>query len=165
MKEIILSQNKVALVDDDDYEWLSQYKWSAAKNAKTYYAVRIDFSSGEAKTVTMHRLILNPSPELETDHIDGNGLNNMRSNLRLSTSQQNKFNRRPFGKSKYTGVAVWYRNGHRYIRASIYQDGKNISLGLFPAEEEAALAYNEAALKYRGEYARLNLIESRDSHG
>lgn len=164
MKEIQLSQGKVALVDDEDYDWLNQFKWSAAKNAKTYYAIRIDFTSGKRKTMTMHRLILNPPDKMETDHIDGNGLNNMRSNLRLSTSQQNKFNRKPFGKSKYTGVAVWHRNGRRYIKASIYQDGRTISLGLFPTEEEAALAYNEAALKYRGEYARLNLIGSRESH-
>ena len=162
MKEIILSQGKVALVDDEDYEYLNQWKWCAVKARKTYYANRSVLLSGEKKTIFMHRLIMNTPAGLETDHADGNGLNNIRSNLRIATRQQNTFNRRAsISKSKYTGVYVWYKHGRRYIKAMIHQDGRNVSLGNYPTEEEAALAYNEAALKYRGEYARLNLIESR----
>ena len=160
MKEIVLTQGKVALVDDEDYEYLNQWKWRTTKSRKKYYASRASYVSGKRKTIFMHRVIMNTPVGMETDHIDGNELNNVRSNLRIVTSRQNKLNVKPYANRKYVGVYIYHKKGHSYIKASIHHNGRNISLGNYPSEEEAALAYNEAALKYRGEYAYLNVVKT-----
>ena len=162
MKEINLTQGKVALVDDEDYEYLNQWKWYACKDYKTYYAQRNGYVNGKRRNIFMHKVILNPPTGLEVDHIDRDGLNNVRSNLRLATRQQNSFNRRKFGKCKYIGVTVLKQGKCQYIVANIRMGNRRIYLGMFPTEEAAALAYNEAALKYRGEFAHLNVIESNN---
>ena len=163
MKEIKLGETGfVALVDDGDYEFLNQWKWAYTKSRKKYYASRNGYVSGKKKTIFMHRLILNTPDGMETDHIDGDSLNNQRSNLRIVTPQQNHFNKRPHDKpkrSKYTGVHIYSKKGHKYIKASISMNGHNVHLGNFPTERDAAIAYNEAALRMRGEFARLNVID------
>jgi len=169
MKEIRLTQGKVALVDDEDYEWLNQWKWNAYRpKGVTWYAKRCvrDSESRRNINVLMHRVIMglchgNP---LTVDHIDGNGLNNQQSNLRVCTLAQNVRNRHVvIGKSKYRGVCLCSgRLGKRPWRASINTGGKNLWLGKYATEEEAAVAYNGAALEYFGRFANLNMVELDD---
>jgi hypothetical protein len=167
MKEIMLTQGKVALVDDSDFEWLSQWKWHTRKSPNTYYAVRNSSTGGKrgirtgrgnrkSHTIQMHRLILNVSTGMETDHRDMNGLNNQRSNLRVCTKQQNNQNRKTYKKSSsiYKGVCWWKRDKRWGV--SIRFNGKRQHLGYFDSETKAAKAYDKAALKHFGEFARLN---------
>lgn len=158
MKEIVLTQGKVAMVDDEDYEYLNQFKWCAANNGGTFYAIRKACYDGKWITERMHRVLFDIPPGKEIDHIDHNGLNNQRGNLRIVTRQQNKFNARAWGQSKYLGVSIYNDNGRKYIAANIWINGKKKYLGFFPTEEAAALAYNEAAIGFQGEYANLNKI-------
>lgn len=120
----------------------------------------------------MHRMILNPPQNLFVDHKDRNGLNNQRDNLRICTASQNQKNKIATGVSKYLGVSI-HKNKHKiylkkkklyliyineYWIAHINVNGKSIHLGLFKDEIEAAKAYNKAAKKYHGDFARLNII-------
>lgn len=109
MKEIELTQNQVALVDDEDYEKLSQYKWIAFKNGHVFYVSR-SLPRGERKSRTfyMHwEVIGKPAKGLETSHRDGNGLNNQRSNLQNGTKRQNQQNRTEYmGKRKVLNFLV-----------------------------------------------------------
>jgi hypothetical protein len=153
MKEIKLSQGKVALVDDEDYDYLNQWKWHTVfKSNNRMYAAH---KSGIHSTF-MHRVIMNTPSNKITDHIDHNGLNNQRSNLRVCTVAQNQMNKKPYGVSKYLGVA--FVKGK--FRSQIRGGGKYRYLGVFNDEKQAALAYNEAAKKYHGEFANLNIIEN-----
>ncbi len=141
MKEIQLTKGKVALVDDEDFECLNK----------------------------MHRLIMNVSdPKIQIDHIDGNGLNNQKFNLRQCSSSQNSMNRRKLinTSSKYKGVhkrtRATKKKTYNYWVAAIKVLGKLIFLGYFPftpdGEIQAALKYNKAAIKYKKEFAKINII-------
>ena len=171
MKEIELTQNQVALVDDDDYEFLMSFKWHAQRAWKgKFYAYR---RVGKGK-ISMHRIIMNAKHNQIVDHKDRNGLNNTRENLRFCSNSENGSNRSSFGRSKYLGVhylkytreykskvsgdITYYRCN--YIRASIKNNGKIIHIGSFKTEEEAALAYNKMAIELHGEFANLNIIEN-----
>lgn len=162
MKEIKLTQGFVAMVDDEDFEWLNQWKWHARKDDNGYYAGRSIYLGGgsknqKIKTISMHRLIMNTPKGMETDHIDHNGLNNQRHNLRNATHSQNQYNRLPRGSSKYLGVTV-LQNGKEKgrITAEIRCNGRRINLGRFKTEEEAARAYDLKAKEFYGEFANLN---------
>lgn len=150
MKQIPLSKGCAALVDDVDFDMLMQWKWCY----NTGYAVRTDYSSGKPKRIYMHRLIMETPSGMETDHINSNRLDNRRSNLRVCTHQQNCMNVLPVGASKYKGV-TWHK-GDRKWQSSIFVDGKLKYLGSFKSEEDAALAYNFAALEAFGEFAKQN---------
>ena len=157
MKEIKLTLGKVAVVDDDLFDYLNKWKWTAKKHRNTFYARRnIKLEGGKQKDIKMHRLIMGVTdPSKIIDHRDNNGLNNQRSNLRLCTLSQNQHNRQSnIGASKFKGV---WKSKNRW-RAEIVSDGTKKRLGSYIKEEEAAKAYNEAALKYHGEFARLNQI-------
>lgn len=154
MKKIKLTQGKVALVDDADYEWLNQWKWyyENKKNGKTGYAARVD---GNHK-IFMHALILGTPVGLKSDHIDLDGLNNQRYNLRICTQAENMRNRGldKNNKSGYKGVTFDVRS--KKWQASLEILGKHISLGCFKDVIDAAKAYDKGAAKYFGKYARLN---------
>lgn len=161
MKEITLTKGKVALVDDSDFDWLSQWKWSAAKRPMRYgeafYAARSSWDKGENNVILMHRLILGCTGTMRVDHRDRNGLNNQRENLRLATASQNGQNKIVYPhSSRFKGVARNHRR--QYWQASIGVDNKIINLGCFDHEIDAAIAYNNASKIHFGEFAKLNPI-------
>jgi hypothetical protein len=155
-KEIELTQGKVAIVDDEDYEWLNQWHWYAAKYGKTFYAARNEGTFPLKKTIYMHCVIMNTPAGMRIDHKDLNGLNNTRNNLRNSTHAQNKQNAGKYSNntSGYKGVS-WHKRIEKYT-AQIVVNGKRINLGYFYDLKDAALAYDEAAKKYHGPFAKLN---------
>ncbi len=159
MKEIKLTQGYFALVDDEDFEYLNQFKWQVflKKNGNTCYAQR---SYKKGKNISMHREILGlTDPKIQGDHIDGNGLNNQRYNLRTATHTQNQRNRKNFikGTSKYKGVS-WDKKNKKWI-VRIRNGGKQIYLGHFLDEIEAAKKYDEMAKIYHKEFAYINFKE------
>lgn len=162
MKEIPLTKGYVALVDDDDYDELIKYHWRVRVFKHTSYATRVMRINGVQRTISMHRQILGilDTPELRADHIDFNGLNNQKSNLRTCTHQQNNKYKQSAKKSrsKYLGVAPISKLHNKRYRATIYHNYKQYHLGYYATEEEAALAYNEAAKKFHGEFANLNKV-------
>ena len=168
VKQIPLTQGKFAIVDDADCQWLNQFKWCAYKGNSTYYAIRGD---GKRNTIRMHREILNSPKGLCTDHRNGNGLDNRRKNLRVCTNAENLQNqtKRARCTSKYKGVTTYSVVKHRKRPwlAQITFNNKHINIGYFASEESAARAYDIAAKKYHGEFARLNFpndqIRLRDS--
>lgn len=155
MKEIPLTRGKVALVDDDDYGWLSNYKWYAQKGHNTYYAVRGRRAmTNQSHTVYMHREINGTGKQI--DHRDGNGLNNQKFNLRECTSQQNQFNKRKarVGKSQYKGV-FRYGSGKKW-KAQIRHGYKSIHIGCYETQLAAAQAYDAKANELFGDFALPN---------
>lgn len=164
MKEIALTRGKVALVDDEEYEFLNQWKWFAREDKNNFYAIRnehttLQKSVYQTKTIYMHRLILGiENPKILVDHKDHNGLNNQKSNIRTSTNQQNSCNKKKHAKasSKYKGVS-WHKGICKW-HSQIYADGKKKSLGYYPDEKKAADSYNIAARYYHKEFASLNVL-------
>ena len=158
MKTIPLSKGKYAIVDDEDYEELTKHKWCTRKQGRTFYAVRnIPTGSGKWRVIKMHSTILGTLPGQEVDHVNGEGLDNRKSNLRFCTHAQNCMNQRPPQgcSSVYKGVH-WHKSGGKW-RAQIRLAGRRYHLGYFTDEIAAARAYDSAAMKYFGEFARLNL--------
>jgi hypothetical protein len=155
MKEITLTKGYRAIVDDDDYEWLSQFKWHAAiRKSKVYAARSVSPSNGLRSMVYMHRAIIGMN-DVEVDHRDADGLNNARKNLRTATRAQNNHNRLKIGgTSQYKGVSHSYRGDRWY--AHIHADNKTMFLGSFATEIEAAKAYDAMAIKIQGVFARPN---------
>lgn len=157
MKHMVLTRGLVAIVDDADFEWLSQWKWCAISVARTHYAQRRQcMPGGKSIAFLMHRVILQTPVGMVTDHRDCNGLNNTRANLRAVTQQQNLMNRRPQlgGTSPLKGV--WWDNAvpRTPWRSAIRLNGKLQYLGRHETAEEGAAAYAAAAAKYFGEFHR-----------
>lgn len=152
---IPLSQGKYALVDAEDYPKLARHKWSATRGKTTFYALR---HVGRNKKIMMHRDVMNPPDNLLVDHIDHNGLNNTKNNLRLATYHQNNVNRIKTRtnkcSSKYKGVSLHKRD--KLYHASICCNGKKYKLGSFKNETDAAKAYDKKARKLFCEFACLN---------
>ena len=158
MKEIALTKSKVTIVDDGDFEGLNKYKWCANKIGNTHYAVRRS-PREKSLLVYMHRVILSAPVGLQVDHINHNGLDNCRCNLRLCTHAENQRNSplRKDSTSGYKGVC-WLINKNKY-QAKIYLNRKQICLGSFDCPVEAAKAYNAKAKELFGEFAKLNIIK------
>lgn len=156
MIEIPLTQGKVALIDDENYSLVSPYRWFAHKSRgtkDTYYA----YTNIKGKTIAMHRLILGAKPGEEVDHINGDGVDNRNINIRICRSKDNKGNRRKGPgefTSQYKGVSLNSQTGR--WTACISKDGRNIHLGEFSVESDAARAYDKAAKEYFGEFAKAN---------
>lgn len=159
MKEIKLTKGKIALVDDDDFGFLNKWKWKYHLG----YAIRRPYEGyvdGIKKTsvLFMHRLINDTPAGMDTDHINGDKLDNRRCNLRTASSGQNKQNRPPFKGMDYKGVSLDKRNNKWRSYISINGDCK--FLGYFKTAAEAALAYNNAAVLLHKEFAYLNEVAS-----
>lgn len=157
-KEISLTKGKVAIVDDEDYEFLSMYKWHVLRNK---YAVRSVRENGSKRMVYMHREIMNPDVNLQVDHVNGNGLDNRKVNLRNVTQRQNLYNQgtRSDNTSGYKGV---YKTKNNKWYAEVKKDYKKINLGVFESKHDAARMYNFWAYDMFGEFAKLNVIKESE---
>lgn len=154
-KTIPLTKGFVTIVDEADYGWLNQWKWHYSKLRNDGYAVRlIRDASGKQIVIRMHRLIMNPPKGMFVDHINGKSTDNRRCNLRICTNIQNSHNRKINNGRKYKGVCFERIKWRAYIDVNKVR----IHLGMFVSETDAAIAYNNAAKKYFGEFAKCNLI-------
>ena len=147
MKEIVLANNKgIALVDDEDYELLSSYPWAKLSGHSTSYAT---------VNISMHRLLMKAKAGELIDHVNGNGLDNRKSNLRRCSAAQNQANRKQKEQlgtsSKYRGV-YWYKRDQNWI-ARIRVNGTRYVIGHFNSEVEAGEAYQQELVKQFGEFA------------
>lgn len=150
---IPLSRGKVAIVDAADYEWLMQWKWKARKGHSTFYALR----RVDGHIISMHRVIMGVTdPGVLIDHANRNGLDNRRCNIRIATRSQNMHNRIASSNntSGYKGVH-WDARKRKWI-AKIGSNDERKHLGHFDSAEDAARAYDIAALAMHGEFARPN---------
>ena len=154
-----MSQPRYALGDPEDYEELKVYEWFVSTKGTCFYATR-KYPTGKAGKYflkTMHREIIDPGKGMLIDHINRNGMDNRRANIRPATYSQNSYNRNKHSRpstSKYKGVSR--RKQKKKWNARITVEGKQKWLGSFEDEIEAAKAYDRAAKKYHGEFASLN---------
>jgi hypothetical protein len=159
MKEIPLTQGQVALVSDEDYERVAQYKWSARWHPRVhnFYAIRNDYTGGKHTTPLMHRFIMAAQPGEQIDHRNGNVLDNRRENLRRCTAGDNSHNqhRHTPHSSIYKGVSIHKQTGK--WQASVGLDGRIYYLGLYETQEQAARVYDAKARELHGEFASLNM--------
>jgi len=152
MKRLRLTRGKFALVDDADYEKANRHHWHACPGYQTWYAR----GKVKGRQWQLHRFLLQPPPGKSVDHVNGNALDNQRCNLRLCTDTTNAQNRRKFtGRVKYKGVKA-VGCGRKPFSARITVDHNTLFLGHFKTDKEAAMAYDHAARKWFGQFARLN---------
>lgn len=153
MKTIQLTQGKTCVCDDEDFPELSKYRWRFGSPG---YAVRTAKVNGRWTVMSMHRQLLNVPLNFQTDHINGDKLDNRKENLRVCTPSQNRCNR---GKTlnNTSGIkgVFWHKRDNKW-RAQIKVGGIQFWLGYFDSMEDASKAYNEAAIRLHGEFARLN---------
>lgn len=158
MKRLYITKSEFAIVDDSDYELVKRYKWriQKIKNSEDL-AYALAFING--KYVLMHRLLTDAKEGFYVDHVNSNGLDNRRENLRICTCSQNAMNQRKQKRqtsSIYKGVRLHHYSKKWEVR--IKKDGVRYHLGSFESELDAAMAYNNAAKNLFGEFARLNEI-------
>jgi hypothetical protein len=161
MKEIKLSRGLVSLVDDEDYIYLNQFKWYAVKAPNTFYAKRSLHMMGNNKksvTIAMQNIIKQPTKGCIIDHIDRNGLNNQKSNLRECTQQLNCYNSSPHTNLNIIGVTTIMQKRGTVYRVQISINRKLKHIGIFKSINDAKCAYNNAVVKYHGEFVNLNII-------
>lgn len=166
VRQIPLSQGRVALVDESDYERASKFSWYADKSVdgKRWYARRNLFNekTGKRTTQLLHKFIIGSCGKMDIDHRDGDGLNCQRSNLRVATRSQNNFNSGKNINNKSGFKGVHFNKANNNWRAQIKVNGKRIHIGCFCSAEEAAKAYDISARSLCGEFAKLN-FDNRES--
>lgn len=154
------------LYDRKYHEILSIYRWGILKKDNKYYAVYRKEIRGNKKAIKfivilMHRLITNAPDGLTVDHIDGNGLNNISSNLRVCSFADNMANKKLYSTNKTGYKGVYLCKKSNKWRAMFRKQGKRYNSSRCSSMDEAAIKYNELALKYSGEFANLNIIKNR----
>lgn len=154
MREIPLTKGAVALVDDEDYARVAAFKWHRSKSG---YAARTDRRVGK-RYVMMHRFVLGFPDAPQIDHVDLNGLNNQKANLRPCTPTQNLRNRPPLKGREFKGITFRHEKGR--WEAGIYIARRRLFLGTYKTDVAAARAYDAAAIKYFGEFAWLNFPDA-----
>jgi hypothetical protein len=161
---IPLTQGRFAKVDPEDYLWLAQFRWAAKMQPHAVYAVRTVEADGRTQQIFMHREIMDTPDDMLCDHVNHDGSDNRKANLRNCTYSQNNANRRssPNASSKYTGVSRDRRRNK--WAAAIKKDGIPHNLGLFDNEEDAARAYDAAAWAMHHVYANLNFPQDYPDH-
>lgn len=152
--EFKFSNGSVGFIDEDDSHLLEEYRWSVARGLNTYYARSERIINGKRTMIQLHRLITRAKPGELVDHKNRNGLDNRKENLRICTNSQNQGNseKQINNTSGFKGVSM---DKNRWV-AQIQFNGKRKKLGYFDKKEDAAKKYNEFALEYFGEFARLN---------
>lgn len=160
MKIITLSNNKgEVLVDDEDFEWLDKYDWYLMRGKKVNYAYAYGKNIKGSPKFLIHRLILNAPKGIDVDHINGDGLNNQKCNLRLATRSQNLINRNKQSNNTSGIKGVSYCNEKKRKKkwkSSINHNSKPITIGRFLTKEEAGRAYDKKAKELYGEFAYIN---------
>lgn len=155
--EIPLTRGKVAIIDEDDFEIVSQHKWHAGTDGWNWYAqTNIPREGGGQRTIKMHRLLLGlTDPKIQVDHRDGDGLNNRRENIRACTASENQWNTgaQINNSSGFKGVN-WDKQCRKW-KAAIWVNGKRKHLGLHDTPEAAYAAYCADALELHGEFHNL----------
>lgn len=159
MTRIPLTRGQIAIVDDEDYEWLSRWKWRAmyVKDMDTFYAVRSSWDGHTRRTILMHREILRlqKGDRREGDHRNHETLDNRRGNLRVATRTEQVYNTR-MKRTNTSGFKGVYRNRNGYS-AKIRIDGRQVYLGTRRTPAEAHSLYVEAATKHHGEFACIGI--------
>lgn len=159
MAALPLTQDKIALVDSADLELLTRWRWEYLPNDRTGYAIRRFRSNGKVITIYLHRQLLHAGKGELVDHINGDGLDNRRENLRLATASENMANRPARPRDiPYRGV-YRSRSGPKPYKAMLSVAGKCQHLGWFARMEDAARAYDRGAYAAFGRFARLNFAD------
>lgn len=159
MKKLPLTRERFATVDDQDFDWLNQWKWSMTGNGYAVRNARVE--RGLYTVVRMHRFIVDAPDGMFVDHINGDTTDNRRDNLRVCTAHQNTFNRgkQKNNKSGFKGVYLHKKkNLKKPWFARIKMRDKHHSSGGYTTSLEAAIAYNQLATQLHGEFARLNKV-------
>lgn len=147
VQKVYLSQGLFALVDDEDFKAVSQFKWCVSGKSKHKYAV--------SAAGLLHRFVARPSADQDVDHVNGDGLDNRRSNLRACSHSQNMMNQ-----AKQRGKTSRFKGVHLSAsgwKAWIHQGGMKVFLGSYDSEIAAAKSYDRAAKVFFGQFAKTNL--------
>lgn len=149
-----LTKGFEAVIDASDAHLVDSFNWCASENGYCVYAKHVHTSDGGRKTMLLHRVITGADDDVIVDHIDGNGLNNRRSNLRTATHSQNMFNQRTgrANTSGFKGVS-WHKDMAKW-EAHIQANGKKVNLGYFSSPEDASNARKAAAVRLHADFAR-----------